>query len=117
MKNELDRETYISWMKKSDVILLPYSDPHYEKSTSSIFLEAILARKIPLVYPNTWMAYELKKYNLEELIIDWKPNELADLILKAYSNNSLLDKLDKMRGAYEKFHHLDNYAETMKLLV
>lgn len=111
--NHLSREDYLGWMNKSHVILLPYLDKHYQKSTSSIFLEAIMAGTIPLVYPNTWMAHELEKYELDRLVLDWNPSSLSEKVICISRDDEILEKLRKMCHAYYKFHSLENYATTL----
>lgn len=116
LENHLSSEDYQAWMQKSDVILLPYLDPHYEKATSSIFIEAILAGKIPLVYPKTWMAYELQKHHLNELIMDWNSDELSEKIVQIQSDLSVIKKLKTMKKAYQSFHTLERYAQILQKL-
>jgi hypothetical protein len=116
LENHLSALEYHEWMDKSDVILLPYCDPHYEKATSSIFIEAIVSGKVPFVYPKTWMAYELKKYDLNELILDWNPSTLSQQILAIVENKKVLDKLKSLKAHYEEFHILKRYAEILKEL-
>lgn len=110
----LSREDYLKWLQNSDVILLPYNDPHYQKATSSIFIEAVMAGKMPLVYPNTWMAYELTKHHLKELISSWDSNLLSQEILDKVNDSKIREKLEKMRKAYVGFHHLNAYALKLK---
>ncbi len=117
VENFLSRKDYVDWMSKSDVILLPYSDPNYEKSTSSIFIEAIIAKKIPLVYPKTWMAYELNKYGLDDLAIDWESDSLSEKIIQISSDTQVREKLNNIREAYLDFHCLEKYAQVMKQLM
>jgi len=114
VENHLSREDYLKWMQRSDIILLPYLDPHYEKATSSIFIEAIMAGKIPLVYPKTWMAYELKKHSLEELVIDWEITSLPDKIVQVTSDMHVLEKLQRIKKSYQSFHCLEKYASSLK---
>lgn len=110
----LNREKYLFWLKKSQVILLPYTDPHYQKATSSIFIEAIMANRLPLVYPKTWMAYELAKYDLKELIIEQSAHALSTTILELVRNSKVHEKLAIMRQSYLNFHKLEPYAKKLK---
>ena len=54
-----------------DFVLLPYDKKIYAECNLGIFVEAIVAGKITLVSADTWMAYELNKFKLTELVIDW----------------------------------------------
>ncbi|WP_107670937.1 hypothetical protein [Cyanothece sp. BG0011] len=112
--NHLNREQYYHWFGLSQIILLPYSFPAYEGRTSGIFTECVMAGKTPLVTKDTWMAYELNKHNLPELIIDWQdPVEVFDTIIKVVKSDMIQDKIKKMQRSYEQFHSVDNYACVM----
>ncbi len=112
--NHLNREQYYHWFGLSQIILLPYSFPAYEGRTSGIFTECIMAGKIPLVTKDTWMAYELNKHNLPELIIDWQdPAQVFDTIVKVVKSDTIQAKIKKMQHDYEQFHSVDNYADVM----
>ncbi|EAZ88743.1 glycosyltransferase [Crocosphaera chwakensis] len=109
--NHLSREQYYHWFGLSQIILLPYSFPAYEGRTSGIFTECIMAGKTPLVTKDTWMAYELNKHNLPELIIDWQdPSQVFETIIKVLKSDMIQDKIKKMQHNYEQFHSVDNYA-------
>lgn len=112
--SHLSRTAYLSWFKKSDVILLPYNAPHYQNATSSIFIEAIIAGKIPLVYPGTWMAYELEKRSLSKLVITWVEDQISSSILNVVRDEDVIKDLEKMRQEYLKFHSLEGYARILK---
>ena len=103
----LSRDEYNNLMNKVDIILLPYDSKHYKMSSSGIFIEAIFAGKIVLAIKNTWMAYELKKHNLEELILDWSRSDIVDYIKKIKHDENIQKKLDKMIFNYRSFHNLE----------
>ncbi len=108
----LPREEYLCRMRQSDMLLLPYSDPYYEMSTSGIFVEGIAAGKIPVVFPNTWMAYELKKHDLEELIL--QPTDTAEKLYALHGRTDTREKLMNMRESYRSFHSPETYAAILK---
>ena len=117
IKNHLTREEYHHWLKVSHIILLPYNSTAYQARTSGIFTESIMAGKIPLVTNHTWMAHELVKYNLEELVIDWQdPQKVFELIENLVKNDRTRDKIKLMQQSYEQFHCVDNYAYVLKTL-
>lgn len=114
INNHLSREQYCHWFSLSQIILLPYSFPAYEGRTSGIFTECVMAGKTPLVTKDTWMAYELNKHNLPELIIDWQePSRVFNTIKKLAKSDSIQDKIKKMQQNYEQFHSIDNYAYSL----
>ena len=115
VQNYLTREEYYHWLGVSQIILLPYNYPAYEGRTSGIFTECIMAGKTPLVTQKTWMAYELHKYNLAELVIDWQePQQVFDIIQKLVKSDIIQDKIKRMQQSYEQFHSVDNYSCVMK---
>ncbi|MFM7439473.1 MAG: hypothetical protein ACKO2V_12860 [Snowella sp.] len=114
-KNNLTREEYLEWLCLSDIILLPYHADAYKERTSGIFTECIIAGKIPLVTPNTWMAQELKNYQLEDLIIDWdNAQKVCDRIISLMANPSIHNQIMIMQKDFKQFHNLENYAQTMQ---
>ena len=114
-KNNLTREEYSEWLCLSDIILLPYHADAYKERTSGIFTECIITGKIPLVTPNTWMAQELKNYQLEDLIIDWKNSqEVCDRIISLMTNPLIRNQIRIMQKDFKQFHNLSNYAQTMQ---
>ncbi|NGX56917.1 MAG: hypothetical protein K1060chlam5_01170 [Candidatus Anoxychlamydiales bacterium] len=68
VNTNLNFDEYNSLMVKSDIILLPYIAEFYRLRTSGIFVEAIAFGKIVVTTKNTWMASELEKFDLNELI-------------------------------------------------
>lgn len=117
LEKELSREDYVKYLINSDLILLPYVDSCYQKTTSGIFTETIMAGKIPVVYPNTWMAYELCKFDLKELIINWEKETLPEKLLEIYQDSTIKEKISLMRGKYLEFHSINNFSEEMKKLL
>lgn len=117
IKNHLTREEYQNWLQLSTIILLPYNAPAYQARTSGIFTESIMAGKIPLVTHDTWMAHELFKYNLAELVIDWhKPKKVFELIENLANDDEIRAKLQAMKQSYEKFHSIGSYAGIIETL-
>jgi hypothetical protein len=113
----LSRKEYESWMISSDLILLPYISNLYRYRTSGIFVEAIIAGAIPIVNKNTWMSYELSKYNLENLSIDWSNKDVVKKLNFILENNSIHNKLLSMKKDYKKIHSIENYALVLKSIL
>lgn len=115
--HNLSKSDYLKWLKTSNIILLPYDDNAYSERTSGIFTECIMAGKIPLVTKGTWMAKELSKYGIEELIIDWShPDIIVSEIIKLSKCLSLREKIKRIQKAYQNFHSVEGYAYQMKML-
>lgn len=117
IKDNLTRIEYDSWLCICDFILLPYDPEAYQERTSGIFTECIFAGKIPLVTPDTWMARELSKYSLDELIINWhKPKTILAKIVEIKNNLNIQNKLAKMQSEYQNFHNIEEYATRMQTI-
>lgn len=118
IEDKLNREDYVRWMNSCDLILIPYDAEAYRERTSGIFTECIVAGKIPLVTPDTWMAQELSQYDLQELILNWEnPEEVLKRILKISEDIELREKLIQMHKTYSEFHSLENYTKTFSSLL
>lgn len=110
----LTRKDYEKRMICSDLILLPYVSNLYRYRTSGIFVEAIVAGSVPVVSKETWMSYELAKYELNELTVDWNSPNIIEKLKLISENSDIKNKLMIMRQSYEKTHSIENYALAMK---
>jgi hypothetical protein len=118
IKDNLTRLEYLQWLATCDVCLLPYNSYEYRERTSSIFAECVIAGKIPLVTRNTWMAGELSKYDLTELILDWHNSAgVIQKILKLAEDCTVKAKINRMQQDYLNFHSVQTYANKMKELL
>lgn len=113
----LSREEYEREMERSNIILLPYDPSVYQKGTSGIFVEAVVAGKMPLVKEGSWLAYELGKFGLNELIVDWKSPTFFSDARALFEKQETREKLQAMRRAYVQFHSLKNYKEILEGLL
>jgi hypothetical protein len=113
----LTREEYIDHLQNSDCILLPYDAGVYRSGTSGIFVETIVAGKIPLVKEGSWLAYELKKYQLSELLVDWGSPTFFDDLLEIVKSVSIREKLRNMQLVYAQFHSQENFTETLLQII
>lgn len=119
LSSHLSREEYDHWLAFCDIILLPYDAIAYQERTSGIFTEAIIAGKIPLVTPNTWMAYELEKYGLQDdLVLSWEdPETVLNRVLEIVNNPHIEEKRQTMQAAYQAFHNVKQYAQGFQELL
>ncbi|MCH9609184.1 MAG: hypothetical protein S4CHLAM45_04060 [Chlamydiales bacterium] len=113
----LSREAYIKTLEQSDFILLPYSSYRYRRRTSGIFVEAIWMGKIPLVQEKTWLADELLKFDLGELIIDWNDPHFFRNLLKLSQSPELYKKLSQMQKMYTTCHAFDAFTKKIDQLI
>ncbi len=108
--DRLTREDYAHWLARSRIILLPYDPVAYQERTSGIFTEAIIAGRLPVVTAHTWMAQELLRFDLGDLILDWQEPDLVWPALAAIATNAEIQaRLQTMQAHYRDFHSLGHY--------
>lgn len=114
--DNLPREKYISWLSKTDIMLIPYDAIAYQERTSGVFTESIIAGNIPVTMANTWMARELLKFGLDKLIINWdNPQQVWQEINEIMNCEETQIKLKIMQKAYRDFHNLSSFAHQFKI--
>lgn len=100
----LPKEEYFAWMQRADLLLFPYSGKTYAESTSGPFVESVSIGAIPVVSQGTWMAHELCRFDLSELVLNWDESDLIDRLMKIRSDSTIRAKLDLMKSAYCDYH-------------
>ncbi|WP_319410111.1 hypothetical protein [uncultured Desulfosarcina sp.] len=113
----LTQEQYLSMFSKCDIVLLPYNPAIHSMRTSGVFVECIIAGRIPVVSKGTWMASELAKHHLTELAVDWHAPGLIDLLIDLPHNEPVKSKLREMRTVYRVFHNKRVYADKLKTML
>jgi glycosyltransferase involved in cell wall biosynthesis len=116
LEDKLEREEYDRMFFQSDLVLLPYDQEIYSESTSGVFTEAIVAGVITLVTKDTWMAYELERHGLRELVIDWNDTAVIERLIRLSNDSEIREKILKMQTAYKKYHNIENFAVALKKL-
>jgi hypothetical protein len=117
VENNLKRKTYENLLRRSSLILLPYLPEFYSYRTSGIFVETICLANIPVTSKNTWMAYELKKYDLDELAIDWNNGDLDSILFEILNDLNIKKKIAKMQLHYNTFHNVTNFASQLNYII
>ncbi|NGX59023.1 MAG: hypothetical protein KR126chlam3_00167 [Chlamydiae bacterium] len=117
ISGRLSRADYLHWLHKCDVVFLPYDPKIYANGTSGIFVEAICAGKMVLVKDKSWLAYELKRFELDQLIVDWENPYFFSHLNTLRDDSSIKKKLEKMRKAYRNFHSVESFAKTLKVIL
>jgi hypothetical protein len=115
-KAYLTETEYYASLHRSDVVLLPYDPERYRRKTSGVFVEAILCGKLTLAKGGSWIAYELNRFGLKELIVDWENPQFFSHLISLVNNVSLQQKLQTMQQAYQAFHGEENFARTLHSL-
>ncbi len=113
VSDNLTRQEYLSHFAKMDIILLPYDPQKYAYRTSGIFVEAIIAGKMPVAAANSWLASELTKHNLNELIVNFESCDIVEQLHRLYSNPIIREKLSKMQKAYMAFHNQEKFTAAL----
>jgi hypothetical protein len=116
VEDKLDREEYDRMFFQIDLVLLPYDQEIYSESTSGVFTEAIVAGVITLVTKDTWMAYELERHGLSELVIDWDDTAVIERLISLSNDSEIREKILIMQTAYKKYHNIENFAAALKKL-
>jgi len=97
----LDREKYLELFYSVDIILLPYDEARYQRSSSGVFVEAIVHDRPVLTTAETWMGSELRRFGLSEWCFD--PSETHDLFTLLRAALQVAHS-DPRRRAIVKFH-------------
>ncbi len=110
-------ESYWDTLRSADALLLPYSPERYQRRTSGIFVEAIFLGKIPLVMKDTWMAEELRQFDLQELIVNWDSPSFFSELEQIWNSPSVHAKLAAMQQAYLSFHSRHAFQDCFQSLI
>lgn len=118
--NELDAQQFSYLLQSCNVVLLPYFGggvQAYKLSSSGVFVDSVTAGLLPLVTKHTWMEFELNRFNLNELVIDWGKfktfSDLCLLIDRLLNDENTMRKLDEMRYSYANMHSPSSFLETL----
>lgn len=109
----LNRADYLQTIQSCDILLLPYDPNVYKESTSGILVEAIICGKMPLVKKGSWLAFELAKHNLQELIVDFENPAFFSHLKILHSDPNIRHKLKLMQKSYKEFHSLNGFSQKM----
>lgn len=112
----LDRAEYDAWILSSDITLLPYQMHLYRERTSGVFVESVVAGSIPFVTRGTWMGYELNRFGLMDLSVDWRRPDLLNHIANVCNNPDVLSQLKRLQEDYVKTHSQENFTKTFHRL-
>lgn len=105
----LSRSTYLAQFEEADAILLPYSKSVYNEATSGVFVETIFHARVPFVTSETWMADELKRFNLEWAIFDGTVQDLIER-LSSVEFSELPREFGDMVQHYRTYHSVGSFG-------
>lgn len=114
LKKGMSRADYIGWLRTMDLALVPYMPEAYANRTSGIFGDAIAVGKPPVVTEGTWMAHELRRFDLGELVVDWDAPDVIETLTRLAHDPRVANKLAVLTAAYADFHSRRGYARVIK---
>lgn len=109
----LSRKAYIEQFEKADAVLLPYSKSVYNEATSGVFVETIFHARVPFVISETWMADELRRFNLEWAIFDGTVQDLVQR-LASVDFSSLPAEFSDMVKHYRSYHSASSFGHHLE---
>lgn len=106
IRGALPMREYYGLLSESHIIVLPYRDEAYKSSTANILIESVLLEKVPVVSCNTWMAYELAKSGLQDLIFEvGNVLSLTQAIKKIVLNYAYYhERIKSIQPLWSEFH-------------
>ena len=60
------------------------------------------------------MAHELRKYNLDKLIVNWTSSTIFHDLIEITADPAIQANLAEMRSAYLHFHSITGYADVIQ---
>ena len=111
IKDNLNIKNHIQQIIDTDFIILPYQMPNYAYRTSGIFFESISLNKPTLITDGTLLSKDLKKFNLDYLIVkDWKKLSV-DFIKKQSKVKKNILNLKKIASYYRSINGSKNFTK------
>ncbi|MFZ1989002.1 MAG: hypothetical protein WAW96_04445 [Alphaproteobacteria bacterium] len=115
----MSRPDYLSMLAASDMILLPYDPWHYQDGTSGVFVEAMTAGRLPVVMAGTWMAHELERLNLSELVLTqvaWTAPDIVERLVRLARDEPLKARFNDQRKLFVAAHGKAAFVEALRKL-
>jgi hypothetical protein len=100
-------------LDECDVVLLPYRADLFRGAISSVFIEAVLMGKTPIVSDGTTMAGELRKFKLGDLVLNFDNEFSWTLINGMRKNDCIRERLNLMAESYANEHSTFRYAKCL----
>lgn len=117
LPDTLNRAEYAGWLDTMDMALLPYSPVIYANRTSGVFADSVCMGRLPVVTDGTWMARELRRYQLDDLIVDWDRPDIFAELLRLARDNEVRQKLGRLSADYQDLHSVAGYARALRNIV
>lgn len=110
----LPRAEYIGWLRTADFTFVPYDPRSYANRTSGVFADGLATGSIPVTMAGTWMADELRKFGLNDLILDWTSPVITEKLVAIKGSTHLLALVQQMQQSYALIHGMHGYAKTLQ---
>lgn len=114
LADHLPRLEYEKMFEVSDIALLPYCPKTYRAGTSGVLVEALMSNTLPLVREGSYLAYELRRFSLDRLIVDWDDPAFFDRARELLADHEIKANFAKMQEAYLDFHSLERFTEAFR---
>lgn len=111
----LSEEEYYKMYSKFNFILIPYSSLQFREGTSTIFTESVSSGIIPFVPLNTWMSHELKRFELDELEVDFSNIQIIVKQINSVINNFNIvnKKMEIFSKNFKAYHSSDEFVSKL----
>jgi len=111
----LSEEEYYNMYSNFNFIVIPYSSLQFREGTSTIFTESVSSGIIPFVPINTWMSHELKRFELDELAVDFADIEIVVKQIDIVINNISVTqkKLEKFINSWKTYHSSEEFTNQL----
>ncbi len=117
-EKSLSEEDYFNLLRKSNIILIPYSRLSYSVQTSGIFTEAMGFGKLTIINKDTWMSQQLKKYNIDTYCDTNNDDEFYLLFKHVCKNYNKIKVLaSKASVDWNNYHNPKNFVNKLNQLI
>lgn len=96
-----------------EVVLLPYDAQSMNGAMSMVFIEAVATGKIPIVSDGTVMATELRRFELEDLVIDFVDKFSWAAVSDIIKDVGIRERLKSMAEVYVREHGALGCAQSL----
>lgn len=109
----LNMDDYYNMLFSADIVFLPYRKEIYDNTIAGVFVEAMIADKVPIVSDNTTMAKELRKYGLSDLVFNIDEEASIIRVIKQAVSNYEKYKvaLKPLQDEYKRVHSISNLVD------
>lgn len=105
LPDALEDSEYVEWMRRADLVLLPYQARRYTARTSGILAEAVAAAAPAVVPEGTWLAEQLQAHGAGRVFFDEDGADFAATVARSVSEiDQLRSRAFSRRTRFVRFH-------------